>query len=44
MLTKRLLLYYLSQTITDVSPPLGSMQTIAADSPTEAVKRLLLED
>jgi hypothetical protein len=43
MLSKRLLLYYLSPAITDVSPPLSCMQTIAADSPTEAAQKLLQE-
>jgi len=43
LLAKPLLLYYLSAQITDPSPALGAMETIAADSPSEGAERLSRE-
>ena len=43
MLSKRILLYYLSAEVTDLSPPLESMKTVEADSPAEGAERLCRE-
>ena len=43
MLTKQILLYYLSAEVTDLSPPLESMKTVEAESATEGAARLSRE-
>ncbi len=40
MLSKQILLYYLSEKVTDLSPPLDSMSSVMANSPSEAVEIL----